>query len=184
MKFEITEASSIQDLQQMLALQAKNHREHFSEEEKLQNGFLSVKHNLELLEAMNQAAPQIVAKADGHVVGFAMVMLDSFKDKVPGMESLFESLKTLSWKGKKITDYRYYVMGQVCVDNAFRSMGIFDKLYEKHREIYAPRFDLCVTEIASGNIRSMKAHRRVGFEVVHKFRDEVDEWNVVVWDWR
>ena len=183
MPFEITEASTKQDLTEILELQAKNHRERLSEEEKSKNGFLSVKHDPATLEAMNREAPQIIAKAGDKVVGFAMVMLESFGREVPELLPLFETLKTTSYKGKKITDQRFYVMGQICVDEQYRAQGMVDKLYRKHKEVYSKKFDICVTEIASGNLRSMKAHQRVGFQIVHTFRDATDEWNIVVWDW-
>lgn len=184
MYFEITEAQSKQDLTEILQLQANNHRDRLSEVEKQKNGFLSVKHDPAVLEAMNHKVPQIIAKANGRVVGFAMVMLESFSDAVPELRPLFETLRKISYKGKKITEYQYYVMGQICVDEKYRSLGMVDKLYQKHKEIYSGRFEICVTEIASGNIRSMKAHQRVGFEIVHTFRDATDEWNIVVWNWK
>ncbi len=182
--FQITEATSRKELEEILMLQKKNHRLNFSEEERTKNGFLSVLHTPEALEAMNQAAPQIVAKAEDKVVGFALVMPESFKHAVPELTPLFDTLQTVSYKGKNIPNHRYYVMGQICVDEPYRSMGMVDQLYAKHKERYSSTFEICVTEIASGNGRSMKAHQRVGFEVVHTFRDATDEWNIVVWDWK
>ena len=49
---------------------------------------------------------------------------------------------------------------------------------------YAERFELLVTEISTRNQRSLRAHARVGFEPVHRYRDDVDEWEIVAWDWR
>jgi ribosomal protein S18 acetylase RimI-like enzyme len=184
MSFEITEARSKQELREILELQTKNHRDRLSEAERTENGFLSVKHNPLTLEAMNEEAPQIIAKAENKVVGFALVMPESFGNAVPELRPLFEMLKTISYQGKKITEYQFYVMGQICVDENYRSMGMVDKLYQKHKEVYSKKFEICVTEIASGNLRSMKAHQRVGFEIVHTFRDATDEWNIVVWNWK
>jgi len=31
--------------------------------------------------------------------------------------------------------------------------------------------------------RSLRAHERVGFEPIHRYRDGVDEWVIVAWDW-
>ncbi|HWZ21567.1 MAG TPA: hypothetical protein VNW06_02875 [Cytophagaceae bacterium] len=184
MELKITEANSKEELIEILILQEKNHRQNISTEAGLKNGFLSVRHELEVLKKMNLASPQIIAKAGDKVVAFAMVMLSSFKTSTPAMIPLFEMLEKISYKGKKITDYTYYIMGQICIDENYRSQGIFDKLYLKHKEVYSKQFDICVTEISSKNLRSMKAHQRVGFEVIHTFKDQVDEWNIVVWNWK
>jgi ribosomal protein S18 acetylase RimI-like enzyme len=181
MNIEITEAKSREELKEILLLQEKNHRDTLSN---LEDGFVSLKHELPLLEKMNVVTPQIIAKAENKVVAFALVMPVAFKKDVPVLLPLFEMLENVSYKGKKIVDYSYYVMGQICVDEAYRGMGIFDRLYAKHKEIYSNQFDICVTEIASRNKRSMKAHQRVGFEIVHTFQDKLDEWNIVVWDWK
>ena len=184
MELKITEANSPEELMEILILQEKNHRHNISIEAGLENGFLSVRHELAVLEKMNLASPQIIAKVDNKVVAFAMVMLRSFKASIPALIPLFETLEEVSYKEKRITHYNYYVMGQICIDENYRSKGIFDQLYSKHKEIYSKQFDICVTEISSKNLRSMKAHQRVGFEVVHTFQDKVDKWNIVVWDWK
>ena len=184
MKIEITEATTTEELKEILSLQEKNHRDTLSHGKGLEDGFLSLKHELLLLEKMNAVVPQIIAKAENKVVAFALVMPVSFKADVPVLIPLFEMLNNISYKDKKIVDYNYYVMGQICVDEAYRAMGIFDGLYAKHKEIYSTKFDICVTEIASHNGRSMKAHQRVGFEIIHTFRDQTNEWNIVVWNWK
>jgi ribosomal protein S18 acetylase RimI-like enzyme len=75
------------------------------------------------------------------------------------------------------------VMGQICVAREYRGRGIVDAMYGEHKARYAERYKLCVTEVATRNTRSMRAHARVGFEVVTTYSDEVDEWAVVAWDW-
>jgi L-amino acid N-acyltransferase YncA len=75
-------------------------------------------------------------------------------------------------------------MGQICVDKAYRGKGVFELLYQKHREIFEKSYDFIVTEISTRNTRSLRAHEKVGFKTIHTYRDSMDEWNVVVWDWR
>ena len=84
----------------------------------------------------------------------------------------------------RLKDRRYYVMGQVCVAKAYRGKGVFDRLYAAHREHLRHRFDACVTEISVRNPRSLRAHARVGFEELERYRDAADEWVVVIWDLR
>ncbi|MBK9460633.1 MAG: GNAT family N-acetyltransferase [Chitinophagales bacterium] len=184
MEIKIDLAKTQQDLIEILDLQLANHRNYISAEQSNEHGFVTVKHNLELLTEMNKAAPQIIAKANGKVIGYALVMLPVFERLIPELKPMFKLLTTLSFKNKPINDYEYYVMGQICIDADYRGMGIFDKLYQKHKDIYAFEFDLCITEISTSNWRSMRAHERVGFKTIHTFKDEIDEWNVVAWNWR
>jgi RimJ/RimL family protein N-acetyltransferase len=67
---------------------------------------------------------------------------------------------------------------------AHRGSGVFDALYAEHRAQYADRYDLLVTEVATRNTRSMRAHERVGFRTLHTYRDATDEWALIAWDWR
>jgi len=74
-------------------------------------------------------------------------------------------------------------MGQICIDKTYRGKGIFNILYQKHKELYSHKYDLLVTEISVNNPRSLRAHEKVGFKIIHTYHDALDEWAVVVWDW-
>jgi RimJ/RimL family protein N-acetyltransferase len=58
---------------------------------------------------------------------------------------------------------------------------LFDALYRGHRAHYAGRFELIITEVSTRNPRSLRAHARVGFEELHRFRDATDEWSIIGW---
>lgn len=173
-----------EDLKQILALQRNNLPVNLSEEIKLAQGFVTVQHHLTLLRSMNASARQIIAKHGEKVVGYALVMRPELKHIVPVLVPMFELLGTLYYRGVPLPESRYYVMGQICVHEEFRGLGIFDGLYQKHREVYCPEYDYCITEVSTRNQRSMRAHQRVGFKTIHTFRDTTDEWNIVLWDWK
>lgn len=172
------------DLEQILTLQKVNHVSGLSSVEKETNGFVTVHHELETLKAMNNSSPQIIAKANDQVVGYALVMFKELGNLIPTLVPMFEMFQELSYEDKKLNAYSYYVMGQICIDEKYRGQGLFEKLYDKHKETHSSTFDLCLTEVSTSNQRSMKAHERVGFKILHTFRDETDEWNILVWDWR
>jgi ribosomal protein S18 acetylase RimI-like enzyme len=96
---------------------------------------------------------------------------------------MLDHLEHFNYQGKPLTGYSFYLMGQICIHPHYRGKGIFDMLYQKHKEIYSPRYELLVTEISTSNYRSQKAHERVGFKTIHTYKDAIDEWNVVVWEW-
>jgi len=74
-------------------------------------------------------------------------------------------------------------MGQVCVAAPYRGKGVFDLLYNQHKAAFSHKYDFVITDIATRNTRSMRAHARIGFKKIHTYRDELDEWDTVLWDW-
>lgn len=148
-------------------------------------GFVTVRHDESVLRRMNDAAPSIIAKAGGRVVGYALVMPRRFADDVPILAPLFEMLDTLSWRGEPLrSNPRWFVMGQVCVAEGYRGTGVFDGLYRTMAERYGTEFDFTVTEVAARNTRSLRAHARVGFQTLHVYDDGTtgEEWHVIVLD--
>ena len=175
-------ARSEEDLHQILQLQKLNLKTEISDQTKKDQGFLTVNHKFEELKLMYDSTAQIVARHDGKIVAFALAMLPELGKLISDLKPMFDILSGLSWKSSSLKKYRYYVMGQICVDIDFRGQGVFDGLYQKHKEVYSLDYKLCVTEISTSNTRSQRAHERVGFETIHVHVDHVDEWNVVVWE--
>ena len=179
----ITTACRPDELEQILSLQQKNLARNISREEAIEQGYVTVIHTPDQLRKMNQLAPAILAKNEEIVIGYALSMPISCSKLIPVLEPMFASFENLVYKSQPLKSYNYYVMGQVCIDKAYRGLGIFDRLYEGHKEIYSRQYDCIVTEVATRNTRSLKAHQRVGFTTIHKHTDETDHWEVMVWDW-
>ncbi|MDR6561033.1 MULTISPECIES: GNAT family N-acetyltransferase [unclassified Arcicella] len=175
-----------EEIWQLLDLQQKNLTRNISENVANDQGFVTVVHNFKLLSRMNEAYPQIIAKDGDQVVGYALVMPESFRNDIPVLTAMFTMLDELEYKGKLVKDYRYYAMGQICVAEGYRGQGLFDGLYAKHKTELSDKFELCVTEIAKRNTRSLAAHKRVGFEIIHEYFDTTypELWEVVVLDLR
>ncbi len=171
------------ELRQVLDLQRKNLRQHISAEEKSTQGFVTMLYSQELLEAMHDLAPSIIVKKEDKVVAFALVFMKEGRHLYADLEAMYVNLENLSWKEQPMNTYKIYVMGQVCIAKEFRGQGLFEMLYQKHKEVYSDQFDMIVTEISTSNYRSLRAHERIGFETIATYRDHLDEWAVVVWDW-
>ena len=145
---------------------------------------MTVKHTYEMLEKMNSKARQVVAKVNNEVIAYALVMLKEFKDLIPILIPMFETFEKVEYKGKKLNELNYYVMGQICVRDDFKRKGIFKKLYKKHKEEYSKYYEYCLTEVSSNNIPSMIAHQKIGFKTIYTFTDNTDEWNILLWEWK
>jgi hypothetical protein len=170
------------DLRQILDLQQENHKTNLIESVRRGQGFVTVRHTWEQIYGIHNATPQIIAQTEGRVVGYALAMLPTAAMLIPDLQPMFVLFDQISWQDKKLMDCRYYVMGQVCVTQSHRGQGVFDGLYQKHRELYSPNFDLLVTEVSAANGRSLRAHERVGFRHIHTHTDHLDTWQVLAWE--
>lgn len=180
----VTLSDGAADLDGILALQRDNLPSVLDAAVALRDGFVTVAHTREILEQMHAQAPSVVARSGTEVVGYALTMLRECRALLPILEPMFALLDTLSYRGAPLADARYYVMGQICIADRFRGAGLFQALYSHHESAFAKRFDLVVTEVSCRNGRSLRAHERVGFETLKRFRDATDEWAIIALDFR
>ena len=186
-EIQLTTVSTEADVQGILELQARNLPAVLSAETMRSQGFVTVRHDPAVLQRMNEADPSIIAKAGGQVVAYALVMRREFAADVPVLLPLFETLSALSWCGAPLrVDPRWFVMGQICVAEEYRGTGVFDRLYQTMSDTYRGRYDFTVTEVAERNTRSLRAHERVGFRILHTYAHAKtgEIWHVIVMDFR
>lgn len=176
-------SQSTADLEGILSLQRENLSTLLSQEEKDEQGFVTVPHTLDQLEAMHSIAPHVLAKENGQVVAYVLAMTLESRELVPLLTSLFDNFDRLDLAGKKVASYRPMVVGQVCVGKSQRGTGLFDKLYNAYQEEYASTYDFAITSVALSNYRSLAAHQRIGFKILHTFQDSLHPWAIVCWDW-
>lgn len=174
--------STPDEIRQVLELQAANHAGSLPPEVAAQDGFVTVRHDVDLLERMNAAYPSIIAKDGDRVAGYCLVMPREFAADIPILKPMFDMLATLSWNGRPISELRWFIMGQVCVDAAYRGQGVFDGMYAALREHCRPHFDFTITEVAERNMRSLRAHQRVGFQTLHIYDDPStgERWHLII----
>jgi L-amino acid N-acyltransferase YncA len=178
-------ANTREELEGILTLQQANHAHKLSEQEIQSQGFVTVAHSLELLSALNNIEKHVIAKDDDQVIGYILAMTRQSRNDIPILLPMFDAFDRMEFKNRKISGFNYLVVGQVCVDKNYRGQGIFDACYENYKNHYRQKYDFAITEIAASNLRSLNAHKRVGFEVVDSYKSpDNTEWVVVVWDWQ
>lgn len=178
--FEI--ASSEQHFEQILQVQKQNLFSTISEEQQAQQGFVFAEHTIPLLKMMAAHLPQVIAVNNGTVVGYNLAMPVSMKNELPSLVPMFTEFERSQYRGWPLTTYRFMVGGQVCVDKDFRGQGLLRRLYHETRNRLPPGYQLCVTEVAARNSVSLKAHQKMGFEVVSTYHDGKELWKVMVWN--
>lgn len=178
---EYTVAKTKSDFLQILELQRINLPANIDQEEMDKEGFVTLKHTLVLLEELNHPYPHIIAKSDNVVIGYTLI---TTRDKVPQMPLLqktIDELSNLTYQGSAILDTKFFIMAQVCIDKSRRGQGIFTGLYNELRAQMTPHFDLIITEIATHNHRSIRAHEKIGFETLKVHKEGEALWSIVGW---
>lgn len=171
------------ELLQIHQLNLENLKQNLDKETKEKEGFVSWLYSMELLKKIHQLSPSVIIIDRLKVVAYALTTLISSRAFHADLETMFRNLEAVHFKNKPLSSYHFYCMGQICVAKEHRGKGLVNMLYQKHKELYSDKFDFILTEISTSNVRSLKAHEKIGFQTIYTYKDEMDEWNVVVWDW-
>src|SRR5262245_47837307 len=178
---KIDVASSDQHFQQILALQERYHTRYLSAEAQAQEGFVFAQHSVSLLRRMAAELPQAVALVDTLVVGYCLSLPLSLCNELPSLAPMFDQFSRCIYRGHPLYDLSFFVGVQVCVDRAHRGRVLLARLYDHVRESVHTKYDLCVTEIATRNQISVRAHEKMGFEPISTYSDDREEWIIVAW---
>ena len=106
-------------------------------------------------------------------------MMREYRNEIEVLIPMFDIFDETLFKGRPLDSYRYVVMGQVCVEKDYRGRGVFRQLYEAMCRHMRPHFDVIATEIDVRNVRSINAHKYVGFEVIRRYTSHDKSWVVV-----
>ena len=177
-----TTAQSDRDLWGILELQSRNFYQVENRATSLREGYVTVKHDLNLLRTMNQPYPHIIAKNEAdEVIAYALVMLRSMKDSIEVLVPMFAQINTISYHGRLLQEQEYFIMGQVCIDKAYRGKGVFAGLYQNMQAQMRGKFDYIITEVMADNPRSLRAHHKVGFENIKAYQGpKGEDWIIVL----
>ncbi|CAB9498312.1 Inherit from bctoNOG: GCN5-related N-acetyltransferase [Seminavis robusta] len=180
------------DIEGILQLQAKNLPKNISKEEAESQGFVTIQHDFDVLQRMNSPHPHVVAKEPDtqKVIGYALVMLPEFRHDIPAGAPLVDQIDTVVYEGDRLGEEdrnsktkKYVLVGQLCVAKEYRGQGISSAMYREYQRRMAPHFRYVVTAVDLRNTRSMRAHEKVGFQVVHRFGGATDasaEWAIML----
>lgn len=172
------------ELLQIHQLNQRNLKVHLGKQTQKEEGFVTWLYSFDLLNKMDQLSPSVIVKNEGKVIAYALTTLKESQVFHPDLESMFQNLELVQYKNKPLSSYKFYCMGQICVAKEFRGKSVVWMLYQKHKEIYSSQYDFILTEISTSNYRSLKAHEKIGFQTIYTYRDSMDEWNVVIWNWK
>ena len=167
-------AETLSELQQILQLQKLNLPEAVSKEEQNEEGFVTVRHDLEILRLMNDSCPHNIAVHNNQVIGYALSMHPDFGNSIEILKPMFEEIDKVV-----PNEISYLVMGQICIDKAYRKQGIFRGLYSFMKDSFKNDFDWIITEVDVQNQRSLQAHKAVGFKSLSSYISSNISWELI-----
>jgi ribosomal protein S18 acetylase RimI-like enzyme len=180
---ELTRVSDPSEIIGIRDLQELNLKQNITAEEAIDQGFLTAAYTKEYLHEMNSASPSIIAKDGDKVIGYALVATKEIRKGHDLIEGLFDAIDKCEYKGKLLRDTNYVVVGQLCVAKVYRGQDLVQKLYGHFRDCLSNEFTYLVTDVAKSNVRSLKAHKKRGFQVINELMYGGVGWDIVLWDW-
>lgn len=172
------------ELSEIIDLQKSNLAQNLAKEEIISQGFVTVAHSLEDLQKMNSYEHNVVTKDNEKIVGYLLAMTKNSRSDIPILLPMFDAFDKIVYNGKPVSQYQYIVVGQVCIHKNYRGQGLLDKCYDAYKTYFKEKYDFAITEIATTNLRSINAHKRIGFSEIHRYEDpQQTAWSVVLWDW-
>jgi hypothetical protein len=167
------------DFPQILALQVQNLRWNL-DEERQQQGFLSVEYAADHLTAINNGLGIYVALEGDRLLAYAMAETKEFAGQVPLIAHMASRFPATAFHDRPVIQLRYFIYGPVCIDRSARGRGLLNGLLQALSSALSAHFDIGVAFIAQSNIHSYHAHvRKNGMAVIDEFEfDGRQFWTV------
>jgi L-amino acid N-acyltransferase YncA len=172
-----------EELKGLKALQNANLRRLIGEEEAMKEGFVTSEYSFELLQKMHQEHPSIIAKEGNDVVGYVIVTNKSVYGEHEEIDHLFDTVDAMEYNGQLLKNASYILVGQLCVGKSHRGQGLVQTMYNYYKENFSDKYQYLVTDISQANPRSIKAHKKSGFETIGVIEQVGTGWDIVLWDW-
>lgn len=183
MTVDIVRVSTQADLDGILSLHKANLIKNLTKEEMELEGFVTVEFDAELLRIMHAISPSVIAKDGDMVVGYVLVITKELYGKHQLLDEMFNKMDAIQYGGGFMKDSEYVLIGQLCVDKAYRGQGIVQRMYSFKRSQLESRYACCCTNVAITNPRSLKAHIKSGFRVIKNTTYNGIEFDIIHWDW-
>lgn len=162
--------ATIDDIEEILALQGKYHVNTISEEDKA-DGFVTTlftRKNLE--DLINLEKGLHIAIKDSKIVAYVMAASWQYWSAWPFFRYMISKLHELEYLNLKLDIENSYQYGPICIDKSVRGTGVLEAIFEFSRQEMKDRYPILVTFINKNNPRSYQAHvRKLGLEIIETF---------------
>lgn len=152
-----------------------------SEEEKLNEGFVSVELNLSLLEKINHDDGVLIALDENRIIGYELPISIGQAEKISLLIPFVEIILSLKYLDSSLNKLNTIIECQILIDKGYKGRGIAEELHKKFRKLLKDKYSFIVTEVSNQNPRSLHVHvKRLGFEILKKYKSDNREWFVLI----
>lgn len=170
------------DIPSLLSLLAKYHTTTISDDERDQ-GFVTTNINAEQLASLiaDERGVMVSSDADGKVVGFIIAGSWQFLSRWPMFDYMIGELDKYQVGGLTLNVDNSYQYGPICVDSAYRGLGLAEAMIDAHCAIFRQKYQVLVTFVNEINPRSMHFHRhKVGLQSAGGFSFNNNQYQMLV----
>ncbi len=167
-----------EDFQQILDLQNANLFSALDEKER-SSGYLSTAFTLEQFERMHESLGISVCLDENKVCGYFCSSTPEV-NTAPIPRAMVKHCSILTYKGKPLNSYRFYIANPICIHKDYRGSGAYVGLIKKMLELGANDYDLAVGFVSKENYRNLRAARKLSVETVGQFSAEGQTFWVMV----
>jgi len=174
-----------EDFPKIKFLQKENHFRSVSNKGRKKEGFVSVETSISMLENLNQKIGILVAVSKGEVVGYELPLDLKHASKISLLDPFIERILKLEYLGKKLSEYKIILEGQILVKMGFKGQGIAEELHKRFVNMLKNNYEIIVTEISNKNPRSLHFHtKKLKLSIIEKYFAKGFNWYILLQDIR
>ncbi len=168
-----------EDFQQIVELQNRNLRLNLSADD-LTDGFLGTAFTIDQFKEMDRSIAVVVAIENDKICGYLCASTPEFNESTPAPSAMLKACSRITYKGKVLTDYKFFVATPICIDKKYRGTGVYIGLCQKILELIPHEHELAVGFIHTENHRHLKAREKMDLEIVGQFSLGENTFHIIV----
>lgn len=161
--------AKFEDIPKVQALQEKYHVSTISEEDKA-DGFVTTLFTEKQFQEIIEKENGLFIATDGdEIVAYAMAASWEYWSAWPLFEYMIKDLPSTTYLGETLSTENSYQYGPIAIDKKYRSSEVLPNLFEYSRKEMKKRYPILITFINHINPRSLKAHTKLGLDIIKNF---------------
>lgn len=174
--------AKIEDILKVSELQSKYHINTISEEDK-PDGFVTTLFSHDQFKELIEKENGLAIACDGEkVVAYAMAASWDYWSKWPLFQHMIGDLPSTEYLGQLLSVDNSYQYGPIAIHTDYRGSLVLPNLYEFSRLQMKERYPIMVTFINRINPRSIRAHKKLGLDVIKEFEFNNNNYYELAYD--
>lgn len=161
--------AKIKDIPAVSRLQERYHVDTISEEDR-PDGFVTTLFTYEQFKELIERENGLALACDGDkVIGYAMAGSWEYWSAWPLFQYMIKDLPSTEYLGQPLSVENSYQYGPIAIHSDYRGSNVFPNLFEFSRIQMKERYPIMVTFVNQINPRSVRAHEKLGLDLIKEF---------------